>query len=277
MANERSTDNLEAEAEGQPFPIIELDEAGSTNTEALRRASERENEGEPGPLWITARRQNSGRGRSGRSWVSSEGNLAATLLISPDCQMSHLHQLSLLAGVAVHDALAEIAGGSQRAAAAGLRLKWPNDILLGEAKLGGILIESTMCGGQIVAAVGIGVNIAEAPSIEGRAVAALSGLGATASPREVLVVLDRHVRRWLAAWAKGTRFDVVRAAWLARCGGTGQAIEINTGAERVRGTFAGIDETGALLVDSVPPSSDTPRRFTFGDVNLLPRTSEGSS
>lgn len=229
--------------------------------------------GERGPVWITARLQRAGRGRSGRSWVSREGNLAATLLFSPGCGMAHLHQLSLVTGVALYDALAEIAGGQEKASAAGLRLKWPNDILLGEAKLGGILIESTTSGGQTVAAVGIGVNIADAPAIEGRAIAALSGLGASVSPRELLVVLDLHMRRWLAAWERGACFDVVRAAWLARCGGTGQAVEIDTGAERVCGTFAGIDETGALLVDSVPPSSETPRRFTFGDVNLLPRTS----
>ena len=270
MGSDRATEG--AETEGLGFPIIELDEVGSTNTEALRRAGQ----GDRVPVWIIARRQSAGRGRSGRTWFSSEGNLAATLLISPGCEIGHLHQLSLLTGVAVHDALAELAGGSLRAAAAGLRLKWPNDILLGEAKLGGILIESTMCGGQIMAAVGIGVNIAEAPSIDGRAVATVCGLGAAPSPRELLGGLDRHMRRWLAAWAMGARFDVVRAAWLMRCGGMGQAIEINTGAERVCGVFAGIDETGALLIDSITSSSETPRRFTFGDVNLLPRTSEGS-
>ena len=266
MASDRST-------EGQAFPIIELDDVSSTNTEALRRAGE----GERGPVWIIARRQSAGRGRAGRSWVSVEGNLAATLLLSPGCGMSQLHQLSLLTGVVVHDGLAELAGGSQGASASGLRLKWPNDILLGEAKLGGILIESTTIGGQIVAAVGIGVNIAEAPSIAGRSVAAVNRLGAAPAPRELLDLFDRHMRRWLAAWAMGVRFDVVRAAWLSRCGGTGQPIEINTGSERICGAFAGIDETGALLIDSVPLSSETPRRFTFGDVNLIARKSEGSS
>ncbi len=260
-------------SEGQPFSVIELDDVASTNTEALRRAGE----GERGPVWIIARRQSAGRGRSGRVWVSSEGNLAATLLISPGCAMGHLHQLSLVAGVAVHDALADLVGGSESAAAAGLRLKWPNDILLGPAKLGGILIESSMRGAEIVAAIGIGVNIGQAPPIAGRPVAAAHQLGATLSPRAFLDVLDRHMRRWLRTWAMGARFDVVRAAWLARCGGTGQPIEINTGSERVYGAFAGIDETGALLVDSVPPSSETPRRFTFGDVNLMTRPSEGSS
>lgn len=254
------------------FPIIELDEVGSTNSEALRRAGM----GERGPVWITARRQNAGRGRSGRSWVSLEGNLAATLLISPGCGMAQLHQLSLVTGVALYDALAEIAGGLENAAAAGLRLKWPNDILLGEAKLGGILIESTTCGAEIVAAIGVGVNIREEPDIAGRAVASISRLGAEPLPREMLVGLDLQMRRWLAAWAMGGRFDLVRAAWLARCGGTGQAIEINTGTEQISGAFAGIDETGALLIASVGSSSGTPRRFTFGDVSLVPRTSEGS-
>lgn len=255
------------------FAIIELDEVGSTNSEAMRRAGE----GVRGPVWITARRQNAGRGRSGRSWVSPEGSLAATLLISPGCGMPHLHQLSLVTGVALYDALADVAGGASKAAAAGLRLKWPNDILLGEAKLGGILIESTTCGAEIMAAIGVGVNVAEAPVIEGRPIASVSRLGATPAPRELLATLDLCLRRWLVTWATGTRFDLVRTAWLARCGGTGQLIEINTGAERISGAFAGIDETGALLIASVGTSSGTPRRFTFGDVSLAPRTSEGST
>ena len=83
-----------------------------------------------------ARRQTQGRGRSGRQWASEPGNLYASLLQALACPPAVVHQLSLLAGVAVIDAIAAAAGDTR---IAGLRLKWPNDVLIGEAKCAGIL------------------------------------------------------------------------------------------------------------------------------------------
>ena len=88
-------------------------------------------------MWIIAQRQTSGRGRSGRAWSSQPGNLFASFITALDCPPAKAGQLSLVAGVAVIDAIRR-AGDVP-----GLRLKWPNDILVGTAKTGGILVEST--------------------------------------------------------------------------------------------------------------------------------------
>lgn len=249
-----------------PLPVLELLSVDSTNADAMRRAAA----GERGPMWIMAHRQTAGRGRAGRAWVSPDGNLAATLLLAPGCTPAALHQLSLLTGVAAYDALTGLVPADSTEAA--LRVKWPNDILAGPAKLGGILIESTISGTTAVAAIGIGINIAASPAIEGRATTCLAQLACTPSPtpRALLAALDGHLRRWLAAWQHGARFDLVRAAWLERAGPPGEAITIHTGAQTLWGTYAGIDETGALLVASVTPDQKEVRRFTFGDVSLSP-------
>ena len=93
-------------ADRSPHPpslrSVILEEAGSTNTEAFKRALA----GEPGPLWVMARRQTQGRGRSGRQWASEPGNLYASLLQRLACPQSVVHQLSLLAGVAAVEAIA---------------------------------------------------------------------------------------------------------------------------------------------------------------------------
>jgi BirA family biotin operon repressor/biotin-[acetyl-CoA-carboxylase] ligase len=115
---------------------VALDQVGSTNREALALAET----GETGPLWIMARRQTAGRGRADRHWVSAPGNLHASLLIRLECPPAATPQLSLLAGVAVIDAIRQAAG---RAGPPGLRLKWPNDILIGQAKCAGILVETS--------------------------------------------------------------------------------------------------------------------------------------
>lgn len=249
---------------GEPYPVLELAEAGSTNREALSHAAA----GERGPLWIRADRQTSGRGRSGRAWQSGDGNLAATLLLAPGCHPRELHQLSFLTGVAVHDAICSLSESLKTSG--DLRLKWPNDILAGASKLGGILIESHLAGSTAVAAVGIGINIASAPDLAGRQTACLRALGAGVSPRELLCSIDGAMRHWLGMWRQGAGFARIRAAWLERAGPTGERISVNTGQDSVVGVFAGIDETGALLLGSVPANSEPVRRFTYGDVSLLP-------
>lgn len=246
------------------FPIAELEEIDSTNLEALRRAAR----GERGPFWLLARCQTAGRGRSGRAWQMQSGNLAATLLITPGCTPDRLHQLSLLTGVAVHDA---VRAGLDEAAdrlAGSLRLKWPNDLMLGRSKLGGILIESTIVGAQSVAAIGIGVNIAAAPSVEGRETIALAGAGVSTTARALLAGIDAQMRRWLEIWQGGAGFDVVRKAWLERAHQPGEPIIVHVGREVLSGAFAGIDETGALLIDTVSGNENALRRLTFGDVSL---------
>ncbi|MEQ1611260.1 MAG: biotin--[acetyl-CoA-carboxylase] ligase [Hyphomicrobiaceae bacterium] len=240
-----------------PSPIVKLDEVDSTNAECLRRASG----GERGPLWITAERQTAGRGRSGRAWTQAGGNLAASFLFTPDCPITALHQLSLLTGVAAHEAI-EVAGVGT---VPGLRLKWPNDILVERAKAGGILVETTTWGGTAVAVAGIGINIAHAPEIDGRAVARLGEHASGITPDAMLAALDAGMHRWLGVWQGGAGFGAVRDAWLARSGPVGEALAVNAGAERIEGSFHGIDDGGALLLRD---GYGRLRRLTFGDVCL---------
>src|SRR6267378_2624975 len=98
--------------------LIACDTVGSTNAEALAYARA----GERGPLWVTARAQTAGRGRRGRVWVSEPGNLYATLLLTDPAPPERAAQLSFVAALAVHDAIARLAP----ALAPRLALKWPN-------------------------------------------------------------------------------------------------------------------------------------------------------
>jgi BirA family transcriptional regulator, biotin operon repressor / biotin---[acetyl-CoA-carboxylase] ligase len=156
----------------QPLRSIVLEEVGSTNTEAFKRAEA----GERGPLWIVARRQTQGRGRSGRSWGSEPGNLYASLLQAMACPPSAVPQISLLAGVAVIDAMRAAAGGVR---IPGLRLKWPNDVLIVQAKCAGILPEcvSGADGKSVTAVVGIGINLAWHPADIGKPATHLAAHG----------------------------------------------------------------------------------------------------
>lgn len=235
--------------------LLHLPSVDSTNAEALRRAAA----GERGPLWILADAQTAGRGRSGRSWASEPGNLHASLLITLS-SLTTAYQLALVAGVAVFDAIAQ----AMQPAPADLRLKWPNDILIGRDKAGGILIESTTSEAELAAVIGIGIDIAAVPSALERPVTYLAAHGVCPGPDGLLAHIAAAAEAWLATWDEGNGFSSVRNAWLNRAHPIGEPMSIDTGSERLAGTFRGLDEDGALVLDT----ETGVRRFTFGDVSL---------
>lgn len=236
--------------------IKRLAEVDSTNAEALRQAAA----GEQGPLWIVADIQSAGRGRVGRPWASEPGNLHASLLVTLDAPAPRAYQLSLVAGVAAYDAV--VAAMSRPPP--GLRLKWPNDILIGAEKAGGILIESTSTPAGLAAVIGIGIDVASIPPNLGRPATCLAAHGTAPDPETLLGDLASAMEVRLSEWDGGSGFAAIRNAWLNRAHPLGERMSIDTGAERVSGAFGGLDEEGALVLET----EAGPRRFTFGDVTL---------
>lgn len=239
---------------------IELDEVDSTNAEAMRRAVA----GARGPLYIRADRQTAGRGRSGRVWQLGEGNLALSRLGRVGCTPGEVPQLSFVAGVALYRttvwALGDGGGGGR------LTLKWPNDVLLDGAKLGGILIEATRLDDALMAVIGIGLNTCQAPEIPGRRTASLSPVAVKmGSPRAFASLVARHLEDGLALWDDGHGFSSVRDAWLAGASPEGTQMSIETPEGRVSGRFLGLDEDGSLLMSDQHGDA---RRFSYGDVTL---------
>jgi BirA family biotin operon repressor/biotin-[acetyl-CoA-carboxylase] ligase len=143
--------------------------------------------------------------------------------------------LALMAGLAVHEAVAALCPGL-----AHLYLKWPNDLLVGSAKLAGVLLERS--GAAIV--VGIGVNLAQAPQVEGRATTSLAELGHPVSRDAFAQVLAERWALHLAAWHTG-QWPVLRARWEACAVPRGTLVSVNDKAHGVlMGGFAGIDADG---------------------------------
>lgn len=219
--------------------------------------------GEALPLWVSAARQTGGRGRAGRSWVSLPGNLHASVAVRSRAEARSAGQLALLAGVALFEAVLRACGP---AAGARLRLKWPNDLLIGAAKIGGILVESSLLpyGEGMLAVAGFGLDVVASPGDLGRAATSLEAAGHPAHAGDVLLALAEQFQTWLEVWDDGHGFESVRRSWTERGGKPGEAISINTGSGPVHGTYRGLDERGALLV-AVAGRFET---FTYGDVAL---------
>jgi BirA family biotin operon repressor/biotin-[acetyl-CoA-carboxylase] ligase len=230
--------NLPPEAAAAGVGLIARDTVGSTNAEALACARA----GERGPLWVTARAQSAGRGRRGRTWVSEPGNLYATLLLTDPAPPERAAQLSFVAALATHDAIAACAP----ALAARLSFKWPNDVLIDGAKLAGILIDAEGARPLLVA-VGIGVNCRHHPAAADFSATDLAAAGAAAAVEELFGALSIAMVHRLREWDAG--FAPIRAAWLARAGGLGSELTARLGSRGdLTGRFETLDEAGRLVL-----------------------------
>jgi BirA family biotin operon repressor/biotin-[acetyl-CoA-carboxylase] ligase len=213
---------------------------GSTNAEALALARS----GERGPLWVSARTQSAGRGRRSSHWVSPAGNLHATLLLSDPSSPALAPQLSFVAALAVHDAIAACAPQL----GPDLKVKWPNDLLVAKAKVAGILIEGET-GSAFAVAIGIGVDCAAHPDNTDYPAADLAGLGAPVVPDALLQKLARAMQKRLEQWEGGLGFSATRADWLKRAAGLGETLHVRLPERELSGRFRGLDDAGRLLLD----------------------------
>ncbi len=202
--------------------------------------------------WLVALAQDAGKGRQGREWQSRTGNFFGSTIIQLRDGDPAAPSLALAAGLALIEA-AEIAAPDRA-----YLLKWPNDLMLGNAKLGGILLERS--GDRVVA--GFGVNLAAAPAIEGKATA---DLGGTIAPQAFAPLLAASFARLVAAWRSAEPAAFARA-WLARAHPIGTALTVHAGTEDiVSGSFAGIEPDGALRLEV----GGKVQLVRAGDVDLL--------
>ncbi|MDP3736896.1 MAG: biotin--[acetyl-CoA-carboxylase] ligase [Hyphomonadaceae bacterium] len=240
------------------WPVVRFDEIDSTNEEARRRAQS----GDTGPCWLTAERQTAGRGRLGRQWDSPTGNLFATALLPYPRPPAEAALACFSAGLAVIDA-AKAAGVDT----AHLRLKWPNDVLAGPAKLAGILIETGTQHGQLWMAAGFGVNVASAPDVPGRPTACLANLsgGVGLSASRLLDALDIAFRARLARLTNDG-FAATREDWLAKAAHLGGRVELQPASGRVEGVMKGLGDDGALIIEL---DDGTVTHVRAGEISIL--------
>ena len=225
--------------------LVLLETVDSTNAEAMRQLES----GAAAGLVCTAEQQSAGRGRRGREWVSPFArNLYVSVVWEFHQGAAALEGLSLAIGVAVARALA----------ACGLppvKLKWPNDVLFGDAKLGGVLLEMTGdAAGACQVIVGVGLNVAM-PRAAGVAIdQAWTDVAAIAEgecPRRnaLLAALLNQLLPLLAAFEAGG-FAPWRDEWQALDAFAGKPVVLRTGAEPVAGTARGVDSRGALQLET---------------------------
>lgn len=237
-----------------------LFEVGSTNTRLLSSA--------PPPSTADvciAELQHAGRGRLGRRWIGAfGGGVAMSLGWTCSDVVRTLPALSLGVGVAV-------SRGLTRAGAAGIRLKWPNDIWFEDRKLGGVLIElRAEAGGPAHVVIGVGINVSLSAQVRreietgGAAAAAVADACTEPVSRNQVVgaILDELLSMLLQYERFG--FAAFRDAWAALDGLNGRAAQVIVGDRAISGIARGVDAEGALLLET----GDRMQRFVSGEASL---------
>jgi BirA family biotin operon repressor/biotin-[acetyl-CoA-carboxylase] ligase len=234
------------------------EELGSTNDRALRLAAETRSL----PRLIAALRQSAGRGRGANRWWGDHGALLFSLILElPPVRPDQVPRLSLCMGAAVGQAVAEFVPGAD------VRLKWPNDVYLNGYKVCGILIESPpRCSNRLVVGIGLNVNNSteSAPAdLVRRATSLRDSALAEFHLTDVLVRVLARIEDTLNEFQQG-RWTLIAQRWRALCLLTGRCITIRYGAQSTTGTCLGVEDDGALLLQTLAG----PQRYYGGTVEL---------
>jgi BirA family transcriptional regulator, biotin operon repressor / biotin---[acetyl-CoA-carboxylase] ligase len=225
--------------------LVYLPVVDSTHDSAIRLIQQVDEEDQRlRPTLLIAGRQTAGRGRSGNTWLSPEGGLYLNWVRS-DIDEGVVNALPMLAAAAASEALAT-------AGIASVRIKWPNDLLVEGAKIGGVLIHVRR-GETILATIGLGLNVVTKPKLNNN----LKGPATCLAEHVTVPPTDSLFPELAAAFLAGLEHGIqnpllARAVWLRRLvHRPGDAIEVHLASgEELRGRYAGVTVDGHLMLDS---------------------------
>lgn len=224
--------------------VLRFDSLPSTNLEALKQAGDGAAQG----LCVVAGEQTAGRGRRKRQWVSPRGaGLYFSIVLRPQLKQSMWPLLTLMAAVAVHDALlAECQLETD--------IKWPNDILVNEKKLCGILAETVDTASGRAVVVGIGINLTQSafpPELETIAMSVEAATGAKPELESVLKTLVSTVVKYYYVLNEANGSAEIIRSWCTRSSYCqGRLVRVTDSNETFVGTTRGLERDGALRVET---------------------------
>lgn len=232
----------EARALWAAAPVYLYGQLASTND----RLAELAEQGAPEGALVVAEEQAAGRGRHGRTWVSPRGGLYFSLLLRPDEALSQRLPATLIAGLAVCQALEGLTPPHARP-----ELKWPNDVLLGGRKVAGVLGEMSRDADGYRLVLGVGINLsadprASAPDLE-HVAASLSEVTDPPSRLEVLRAFFAAFTRLYAAVEAGAQASVLEQV-AARMPLLGQSVRVRLPQRAAEGVFCGLSPSGGLVL-----------------------------
>ncbi len=230
----------------QDSDVIWLKTVDSTNEEIKRRVQHFSK-----PTWIIAEQQTNGKGRNGNSWLSCEGNFMGSVIFFPTIERSCLHLYGFFFGVALYNTIKKIVKEG-----VDIRLKWPNDLMIDNGKVAGILLESIQISGKNIVGliVGVGVNLKSSPRLrsdlecryDAHCVSKYTNNRIDRSSffskfNDELILLEPNILE--------QNLRSVLNFWQARSYDKGSKVKFSIKKGEIKtGTFLGLDELGGLII-----------------------------
>jgi BirA family biotin operon repressor/biotin-[acetyl-CoA-carboxylase] ligase len=236
-----NAEDIALKAPSLAWPVHISDSIDSTNAEALRLVDA----GCAAPFLVLAEQQTAGRGRRGRKWVSPFAqNVYYSLVLRIEGGLRQLEGLSLVVGLAVMQALRE--SGVQGAA-----LKWPNDVLVGQKKIAGILLElvgdpADIC--HVVLGIGINVNMQKATAVDQQWTSVQLETGLPVDRNLLVAQLGLQLQNYLQRHT-ASGFAALQEEWEQNHLWQGRAVSLIAGVNRIDGVVLGVDRQGALRLN----------------------------
>ncbi len=256
---------IEARLPAPGCRVIVLDTIDSTNDEAMRLLTE----GEPAPFVVIARQQTKGRGRLGRPWLSApNGNLYLSFGLRPAVSPAEMPMITPWIGVNLSELLV-------RYARVASQIKWPNDLQIGERKLGGILTEARLDADLIRdLVIGCGLNLRTPPEgwpddLADKVTALDAHTGQPVDANHFAAAVIGRVLTAYDGLRRGQHHTRLEALWREHDALRDREITLLHGRSPVRGRAVGIDRDGSLLLQR--DGAAQPEHFRAGEVTLAHR------
>ena len=247
-------------AKEHQYKVESYESVDSTNRVALAKARDDEDR-----LWIVSDEQTAGRARRGRQWSSPKGDLYASLLLTRNIAPENAAELGFVAGVSLADAVKDILAHNGVASDV-VTLKWPNDMLLKDAKASGILLELQYITQSLYAlVVGIGVNIIHVYKDAPYPTEAVANMGVKTDSAEVFKLLSKYWAENYDLYLSPNGREIVRKKWLGYAAHLGEELTITGNSRVIKGIFSGLDEKFNCVVTDC---HGVETRVSAGDVHF---------
>lgn len=241
------------------YRLYTFDVVTSTMDEAHQLAQQ----GEPEKTLVVAGRQTKGRGRRGRPWISAPGNLHLSLIFRPKGTLDLCTPFSFILCLAIGHSLHKILPPSLP-----VFYKWPNDIVVSGAKIGGVLLEAettTTTGAVKWLIGGVGVNVVDAPKECPFPTISLKDMGINIKSKDLLLPFCLELQSLLTLW-RSEGFSAIRALWLKQAYGLDTPLVVQGVHQIIKGVFSDLDTDGSLILKT---ASGEKKKILTGDIMLF--------
>ena len=201
--------------------------------------------------------QTNGKGRSNNKWLSQKGDLTCSFFLNENFCLNDLGKINIMTSVCIIDALRDLFKDLE------VKIKWPNDLYIGEKKLGGILLETKVSKGNIInLIIGVGINIISSPDIDKYKTTKIINYVSDINSKRLFLHLSNYIEKYFAN-SKKIDFNFYKKRWMSYSKDIGKKVIIKKNEKIFNGKFKYISERGELFLET---ESKNILKFSFGEI-----------